>query len=192
MIQKRYHFLLLLACLVSLCKCTNFPDYPPGSPCTFTVMEPSNFDCFTKHAGNQKIKTFLNIVIKFYDPNNMKITDFDDQSTVIDPTINPYPIIITANVPNNGVYYEAHITISGEECSECANGSSDLNELPYGSCGTVPPNTTTIPWTSRAAKPRWSSVALYPNGYQATATISGNAISRILNIPNSCGCLVSW
>jgi len=184
----QFSFLLLTAMVLN--GCSTFPGFPPAGPCVFTIQASDIPNCYTKFGGTQKIKFFINIVTKFYDPNNGgRVTNFDDKSITINPSTTTFPIQITANIPNQAsTPFEVEVNFVGDECSTCANGASNFSETPYGVCQPVI-NTTTTPWTTMAAKPRFKKDVRFSS---YVATINVGTVGQILNVPNTCGCLVSW
>jgi hypothetical protein len=164
--------------------CTNFPTFPSSTPSVIKFGEPSSFACFTKHNGTQKIKLWVNIVCRIFD--GQRRVDFGTKNVTIDPSTTSFPFDIPFDLPANG-RFELEATVHGEDCSECANGASAFDEIPYANCAYFVNNTT--PPTTRSAKPRWNGTLSFAN-YQSVINING--ISRILNVPNSCGCSVPW
>lgn len=109
----------------------------------------------------------------------------DDQNLTVDPNTTPFPVTITAKMPNEGTPGGADILVQGLNCSECANGYGSGME-PTQACNLMlVPNTN--PQEYRAAKPQWSGTATQ-SAYAATKNVG--PVSRVPNISNSCGCIV--
>jgi hypothetical protein len=188
MIAKRnvFYFIMLLSTLfmINSCNSNTFPPYPPTSAGIVRFGEPSSFACYTKHNGTQKIKLWVSLRCNIYDRNQR--VEFSTATMTIDPSISNFPVDINLGLPSTG-RFEVEATVHGVDCSECANGASAPDETPYANCAYFVNNTT--PPTTRAAKPRWNGTVSY-SSYQSV--LNFGALPRILNVPNSCGCNVSW
>jgi hypothetical protein len=177
--------------LMPFTSCTTFvPNPPTAGPCTFTIREPANYACYINKAGTgRKIKLNINIVTQFINPNNTgpNYLDYDDKSITIDPSVTPFPITLTVNVPNSPNAYICQTNIQAVECSTCANTWSIPTEQPYGDCPTTTILNPPSPPSYLAALPRWNAPSSFQH-YRPTETL--NVATRIFNVPNSCGCTV--
>ena len=169
---------------IILTSCDDLPDYPANAPVTYTIGQPAEYDCYTTQNGGQKIR--LKIIITSRIPHNNSMTLFAEKSILYDPATSVFPLTITDVLPVSGPY-TVEVNIIGDQCSTCANGFSFPDESPYGNCPEYMVSSGP-PATYLAAKPRWAAES-HHGSYLAALTY--NNLSRIPNVPNSCGCLVN-
>ena len=187
MTKKIYFGLVVL--MFCFLKCTTLPGrYPTFSPTKFSISEPEAFtNCYLSHqqpgAPTGKISVVINLKTFFYD--GTKKVYVDDQNLTVDPNTTPFPVTITAKMPNEGTPGGVDILVQGLNCSECANGYGSGME-PTQACNLMlVPNTN--PQEYRAAMPQWFGTATQ-SAYAANKNVG--IVPRMPNISNSCGCIV--
>jgi hypothetical protein len=213
-LKKILLIVILCTAMFALNSCTraNFERIPPLVLQHYQIYAPKqsiytaaeDFNCF-KNASNTgaKIKFTISVTSSVYwtdSDRNYYLHELDRKSVTVTPTIgfNGFPVDIWLNVSSDETDTFVEFNMQGDECSTCANGLSDNSEIPYGKCDFFQiPNS--VPASYRAAKPRWTATGVYRYGYSTTTqTIGflnglsiGPALTRIVNLPNSCGCTVN-
>lgn len=183
---------ILLSCVVLSCfRCTRIPkDLPSAVTKPVKIYDPGG-NCYTKHQGSGvpaiKIKMHINIVIKYIEATSSRgnYITYDDKSVDFDPTLNTWPITINCYVPSSG-QFDCYLNIQGTECSECANGYGDPQDVgnlcnAYTYVGNPP--------TYQGAKPQWEDNYVYTYPF---TSIDLSHPRRFTNVEGSCsnGCII--
>jgi hypothetical protein len=159
--------------------CTRVPKIKSVKQTTFRI---SGFfsECTKKLNGNGGMIDFDGNLVVFVYQNGQRLM-FDNIDFKSDPNSSQkLPISIKANIPSDGTYAEVDVNVSGKDCSSCANNYSIL--LTEGTeCR------TSIVGYNVAALPR-ASGGIVVREYKDLFEI--NNLSRIPNVPFSCGCTV--
>jgi hypothetical protein len=180
--------ILSIYIIVSGCKFN--PSTPSAfSNCVISIAEPENYQCYLNKAGTgRKIKLSINVITRYGNYNNSgpNYIDHTDQTIPFDPSVDSWPIVVNAEIPNvsgRDWAWQCEVNVLGTECSTCASGYSDPREVPNGACyaNYVPGSNPPVYY---AAQPRWLAL-IQKVKYQSTLSILPH---RIMNLPNSCTC----
>jgi hypothetical protein len=175
--------LLFLIALLSInCK-RRFPcNIPPAVNCAIT-LDKFLGNCYTTDGGTTHINYTADLVVWYYDDCAKKKIEFKKYTLTSPTTPVKQPISVNAQVPDRGPFW-IEVTIMGEQCSTCANQYGGTSNDVVNNCPRVP-----VSGGIQAAYPRW-------NGYfviqTPSAALTLDRISRIRNVPNSCGCVVPY